>query len=82
MKSVRPTPEERKATAQAAWRKYDSEHREERAAHNKEYVRNPVIRERLAKKRAEKREFVMAQKSGVDIDRASAFSLEDIISLG
>ena len=45
-------------------------------------MRNPIIRERLAKKRAEKREFVKAQKSGVDIDRASAFSLEDLISLG
>ena len=49
----RYTPEQRRAARLASWQKYNEAHKADRAEHNKQYVKQPHIRERrLAMARA------------------------------
>lgn len=50
------TEEERIAARRAAWQKYNVTHKEARAAHNKEYVQKPIVKERRRQKRAQARD--------------------------
>lgn len=58
------TDEERIAARRAAWQKYNVAHKEARAAHNKEYVQKPIVKERRRQKR------VQARNSGVQSPNA------------
>jgi len=41
------TEEDRREALRACWRAYNAKHRAERAAHNREYIRRPDVKERV-----------------------------------
>ena len=49
------TEQERVAARRAAWQKYNSAHKEERAAHNKQYVQKVDVKARRRQMRAQSR---------------------------
>ena len=50
---ARYTPEERRTARLVSWQKYKNAHKTERADHNKQYVKLPLVKERrLAQQRA------------------------------
>ena len=57
IKMARPkiyyTEEERHQARKRAWQKYNDTHKEERAAHNKEYCQREDVKERRRKKKNE-----------------------------
>ena len=54
------TEQERIAARRAAWQKYNSAHKEERAAHNKQYVQKVDVKARRRQMRAQSRVLTQA----------------------
>ena len=78
------TEEERRAALRACWRAYNAKHRAERAAHNREYIRRPDVKERarvlgraraLARNQA-KHEAVWGTVSGAEEPRVEPGTLD------
>ncbi len=64
------TEQERVAARRAAWQKYNSAHKEERAAHNKEYVQKENVKARRRQMRAQSRVHTLDSQAPMDREPA------------
>ena len=68
--------EARRDVLRACWRAYNAKHREERAAHNRAYIRRPDVKERMRARRRAKLEAACGTVSGAEEPRVEPGTLD------